>query len=291
MFPKSAVAKIWILAALFFLLFWIARLIPDSVERFYNIVFVSWNYYNRIVVGGSMYTMAAVGNFARIIGVLIGIASLFAVWKNENNLPRIRKWVAAALSLETFYYACLIPSAIWLFALANQGTYSYAWGVSYLLQIVFTVPFLAALAFKLFKQGGNPRGPEITKWVGLAFVGYVLALWANTVIKVAVDKIIIQGVQIFTDLRLVEVLSAVILMSLAAIFAFAWGRTSAKQSASAKTWLGLSLTMIGLFYVIHVVTSYFLGKLSEVWLIDIWCIPMLGLGLTLLVSRKQATAL
>ncbi len=289
----KTIAKILILITLCFLLFWLARLIPDSFERFYNIVFVSWTYYNRILVGGWMYTLAAVGNLARTVGVIIGIASLFVTWTRKKSLLDIKKWVATAISLEGFYYLCLVPSSIWLFASAGvsataSGVY-YTLGVSYLLQIIFTVPFLAVLAFKVFKYRESTIGLQLMKWVGVAFLGYVIALWANSVLR-WFDMISTLGVQIFSSgLRLVGVLNAFILMSTAVILAFIWVFSIVKQKDITKEWLGLSLTMVGLHYTIHVVVSYFLGALNSIWLVDIWTIPLLGLGLTILLSGTMRT--
>jgi hypothetical protein len=284
----KTIMKIWILATLCFLLFWIIRLIPDSLERFYNIVFVSSDYYNRIVVGGWMYSLAAIGNVARFIGVIIGLVSLFLIWKSTKSFLNIRKLVATALSLESFYYATLIPSSIWLFALAEESTISYTLGISYLLQIIFTVPFLAVFAFKLIKHGESPINLQLLKWGGIAFAGYVLALWANTVLR-WFDMVSTVGVQIFfTGLRLVGVLNAFIFMFLAVIFAIACAFSLTKQKKSAKKWLGLSLTVIGLHYAIHAVILYSLGMINSIWLIDIWAIPLLGLGLTILLDRTSA---
>ena len=279
--------KIWIVVSLCALLIWIIRLVPDSLERFYNIVFVSWNYYNRAIVGGSMYSLAAVGIIARLVGAAIGLASLLMVWNNKRSILDLRKWVATALSLESLYYASLIPAIIWLFALAKQSTISYNFGISYLIQIVFTVPFLAILAFKLVKNGKKPFSLHLWKWIGIAFLGYVIALWANSVFR-WFDMIATSGVQFFfTDVRVVGALNAIVFMSLAVVFAALSAFSLAKQKESARIWMGLSLTMVGLHYTIFVVFSYLVGTLNSIWLMDVWTVPLLGLGLTILFIKKN----
>ena len=107
---EQGLTKIWIFICLCSLLFWIVRLIPDGFERFYNVVFVSWDYYYRIVVWGWMYSVAAVGLAGRSIGVILGLVSLFMAWKDTVSFLKIKKWVAAALSLESFYYVSTIEN-------------------------------------------------------------------------------------------------------------------------------------------------------------------------------------
>src|SRR3972149_10074346 len=224
--------KAWVFVSLCSLLVWIIRLVPDSISRFYNIVFVSWNYYYRAVVGGWMYTLAAVGIAARLIAVIIGIASLLLIWNNNTSFIRIRRWVAAAVSLESLYYALLIPSPIWLFALAGESRISYTFGISYVLQIVFTVPFLAVLAFKLFKHGKNPVDFPLLKWAGIAFSGYVVALWANSVLR-WVDMISAAGFVFFlAGISPVGALNALVFMSLAVAFAVVGAVSVVKQKES-----------------------------------------------------------
>jgi hypothetical protein len=74
-------------------------------------------------------------------------------------------------------------------------------------------------------------------------------------------------------------------MALAVVFAVVWAFSLIKKKEPMNRWLGLSLTMIGLHYTIYVITSYFLGTIKSVWLVEIWTIPVLGLGLTILLSR------
>ncbi len=279
--------KFWVLASLCFLLIWIIRLVPDSLGRFYNIVFLSGDYYYRAVVGGWMYSLAAIGIMSRLIAVTIGIVALFLVWRNNRSFFDVKRWVATALCLESLYFVLLIPSPIWLFALASENRISYTFGASYVLQIVFTAPFLAILAVKVLKQEKLSNSFQLWKWGGVAFSGYVIALWANSVLR-WFDMISATGVQFFlTGTSVFGALNALVLMSLAVAFAIFGAFGLLKQRQSAKKWLGLSLLMVGLHYTIYVVFSYLSGTLNSIWLIDIWTIPLLGLGITFLLTKTK----
>jgi hypothetical protein len=279
--------KFWILATLSCLLFWIIRLVPEGLVRFYNIIFVSWDYYPRIVVGGWMYSLATLGILSRLIGVTIGIAALLITWKRKSLLE-IKKLIAIALCWESLYYLLLIPSPIYLIALANEAQISYAFGTAFILQIGFTAPCLAILAVKILKQGKKVRSFQLQKWSGIAFSGYIIALWANSGIR-WFDMISTTGIQFFfTGINVAGALNHLILMSSAVAFSIIAVISLTKQRKTTEKWLGLSLTMVGIHYTIYAVFSYLIGNLSAIWLVDIWAIPLLGLGITILVTHKQS---
>lgn len=280
-------AKFWVFVSLCSLLIWIGRLVPDSLGRFYNLVFVSWDYYYRAVVGGWMYSLAAIGIIARLTAVIIGLVVLLLVWRNRRSFFDVKRWVATALCLESLYYVLLIPSPIWLFALAIQSRISYTFGVSYVLQIAFTAPFLAILAVKVFKQEKTADKLQVWKWGGLAFCGYTMALWSNSVLR-WVDMVSAAGVSFFfTGTSAFGALNAFVFMSLAVVFAVFGVFGLLKRRESAKKWLGLSLLMTGLHYTLYVVFAYFTETLNSVWLIDIWAIPLLGLGISMLIAKQK----
>ena len=123
-----------------------------------------------------MYSLAAVGIAVRLVGVFIGLTVLFLVWNTDRNFVDFRRWIAFSFLLESLYYLLLIPSPIWLFALAAESNVSYTFGVSYLLQTIFTVPFMILLAVKVLKNREKPIGFQVWKWDSISFSGYVVAL-------------------------------------------------------------------------------------------------------------------
>jgi hypothetical protein len=53
-------------------------------------------------------------------------------------------------------------------------------------------------------------------------------------------------------------------------------------------WAGLAFAMVGLYYSVYAVYSYYGNMMSWVWLVDIWTIPLLGLGIALAVTKTKA---
>jgi hypothetical protein len=276
----------WILVSLCSLLSWILYWLPSSIERFYNVIFISADYYslNRFWI----YMPAGVGMLTHLSAVIVGLLSLVLLWKGTRSVFDLKNWVALALALEGIYYASLFPSGLWL-ATGLFGAFDIGvtpLGVAYLLQTVFTTPFLVALGFKVKNYVKDFNGFDGWKWVGFAFVGYISALWSNSVFRwfdmVATDGLIV----FFSGIAGVGALNAFIFMSLAVIFAII-GMLSLvqKKLSSGIRWVALSLVMVGLHYAIYIIYSYYVDALGSVMLIDVWTIPLLGLGLALL--RKK----
>lgn len=280
--------KSLIFVSLCSLLAWLLYWLPSSIERFYNVVFISVDYYS---LGRFwIYVPAGIGMIARFIGSILGLLSLVLIWKGSKSLFDLKKWIVGALVLESVYFASLIPSGVWLntglFG-AFEGGFTNI-GISYLLQVIFTVPFLVVLAFKV-KKYVKDSNFDSWKWIGFTFVGYVVALWSNSVLRwfdmVTADNL----VMFFSGVSGIGALNAFVCMSLAVIFAVI-GLFSFvyKKLGSAIRWVSLSLVMVGVHYVIYVVYSYFVNALNQIMLIDVWTIPFLGLGLVLLIKDKTA---
>ena len=280
--------KSWILVSLCSLLLWILYWLPSSIERFNNVIFISVDYYslNRFWI----YMPAGIGMLSRLVAVILGLISLVLIWKGTRSVFDLKNWVALALVLEGIYYASLFPSGLWLVTGAF-GAFDFGvtpLGVAYLLQTAVTTPFLIALAFKIKNYVKKPNGFDGWKWVGFAFAGYVVALWSNSVFR-WFDMVVADGLVVFfSGIAGIGALNAFVLMGLAVIFAvigmFSFVR---KKLNSALRWVGLSLVMVGLHYVIYVVYSYYVNALGSVMLIDVWTIPLLGFGLALLWRNKS----
>jgi hypothetical protein len=234
---------------------------------------------------------AGVGMLAHLSAVIIGLLSLVLIWKSTRGFFYLKNWVVLALVLEGIYYASLFPSGVWLvtgfFGAFDLGAIPL--GVAYLLQTVFTTPFLVVLAFKVKNYVKDSSGFGGWKWVGFAFMGYIVALWSNAVFR-WFDMIVEDGVGVFfSGIAGIGALNAFVFMSLAVIFSVVSTIYFVKQKLrSAFTWLALALVMVGLHYAIYVVYSYYVNALSSIMLIDVWTIPLLGLFcvLCLLIPKK-----
>lgn len=280
--------KIWIFITLCSLLFWVIYWLPSGFSTIYNLAIFQDAIFR---FGRWMYLLmelsGAVGTIVRFFGVLIGLFVVFLLRNGSKGVFETKKLIATAIAIESVYYAMVgLPSGIYMMGSGYGGQFQML-GVSFLLQFLFATPFLAVLAVKVYKYEKGGNGFQPWKWVGAAFVGYVAALWANSVLK-WFEMLVTEGIAFFfVPIRAVGALNDFVLMSLAIVFAVVGAFSLVRKNSSAMRWLGLTLTMVGLHYLVYVVYSYFGDMLSYVMLAEVWAIPLLGLGLTML--KKVAT--
>ena len=278
----------WVLVSLISLLVWIVRWIPESFVRFYNIVFISWDYYPRVLVRGSMYTVAAVGMVFRLLAVVLGLVLIFVVWRGKIGSVSVRKFLGVGVIFEGVYFASLIPSIFYLFALGDVGNplFYSTFGVGYFLQVVLTVPFLLVLGVKIFRSGSDLGSFRSYKLLGVAFVGYVGALWANSVFH-WFGLLLTQGFSIlWTDVSSFLAFNTLVVMSLAFVFAFFGGLDISKKKIESK-WVGAALSLVGLHFLVYLIYQFFMGSLISVWLTDIWALGVLGLGIFMIKKKGK----
>jgi len=278
--------KFWILVSLISLLLWtLYWTIPSSLERIIDLI--SGQSIPGESFGGLMYVWmevsAAIGTTVRSIGVVFGIIVLYLLNFGNKNFMDVKKLVAGGLLIEAFYYFMLgFPSGVYM----TTGGYGGAFGtlgVSYLLQFLFTTPLLLILGVKVFRHKKNIS--DWFKWAGFAFVGYIGALWVNSVFR-WFDMISAEGLSVFlTGIRAVGSLNAFIVMSLAVVFGVLSVNYLLKEKKSGFRWAGLALTMVGLHYLIYLLYSYVGGMINFVLIVEVWAIPLLGLGVS--IVRKK----
>ena len=222
----------------------------------------------------------------RFIAVILGLAAAYLLWVKKKPFQKVKKIVALALILEGLYFLLWIPS-VW-FLLKPGFVANLPLAINYILQILFTVPFLWALVFKLTTYRERSQKPTLLKFAAVAFVGYVAALAVNEVsrwtsmISAETLKFLFQGI------HAVGFLNAVVLMPLAVVLAIAGAvRLFQQKKCSAMMWLGASLAVVGLNYVIYVIYSYFANSLNSLPLVDVWTIPLLGLGIALIFNSRK----
>lgn len=277
----------WIFLSLFSLLVWILRWIPESFVRFYNIVFISWDYYPRVLVRGSMYTVAAVGMVSRLLAVILAIWGIYSIWKANSKTIATRKIFATSIGLEGIYYASLIPSIFYLFALGStrDSVFYSMFGVGYFLQVILTVPFLFILAIKLYRKKTNAKNFQYWNLLASTFVGYVAALWANSSFH-WLGLALTEGLSVFwTETNSILAWNTLILMTLSVFFAIIGASNLSKKNRQASTWIGLALTMVGLHFLIYTIYQFLVNSISSVWLTDIWAVALLGIGLSIIKTK------
>ena len=278
----------WIGVSLFSLFVWILRWIPESFVRFYNIVFISWDYYPRVLVRGSMYTVATIGMVARLLAVILALWCIYLIWKANSSSLSIRKIIAASIGLESVYYASLIPSVLYLFALgwSRDSIFYSILGVGYFLHVILTVPFLTILALKLYRKKSRLDNFRSFSFIAITFLGYIVALWANAVFR-WIGVALTEGTSfLWAESTSVLAWNAIILMTLAVVFASFGGFYLSKKKRKASKWVGLALIMVGLHYLIYLFYHFSVGALISVWLVDVWAIALLGLGLSIIKYKS-----
>jgi hypothetical protein len=83
-------------------------------------------------------------------------------------------------------------------------------------------------------------------------------------------------------------LNSAVFMSLAIAFSIVGSyRLSRKKEKFALKWIGLSFASVGIHFVIYLIYSTYLNSLNYSLLVDIWAIPLLGLGLSILITRPE----
>ena len=134
----------------------------------------------------------------------------------------------------------------------------------------FTVPFLAISAVKAFTFKGGFKGFRAWNWVAITFVCYIASLWINATVK---------------SFSVIEEFALILngLGALGVIFAVISAAFLVKQNfGSAFKCVGLTLATVGLYYLLYAAYTFVVDKQSFSMLAEIWTIPLLGLGLSLM---------
>lgn len=234
---------------------------------------------------GPAFWAGCIGETARLIGVLAGLTAVFLIWVKSWPFMRVKKLVAAALILESLNFIGLIPS-LGLLLNSNSRLFVPSLGYGYLIQIISTVPLLWLLAFEAARYQKTNR-TRLLKVGAVTFVGYTVGLVTNEVDRWAtmINK---QSLKFIEGIRAVGFYNALALMPFAIIFALVGtAMLFRNRTRSATMWLGASLAVIGLNYTIYLAYVYYVHSLNTLPLVDIWTIPLLALGITLIFGAEK----
>ena len=123
--------------------------------------------------------------------------------------------------------------------------------------------------------------------MAITFVGYIIALWANSVFH-WIGLLATQGPSfLFGEPSSILGWNALILMTLAVIFSIIAGLHLNKNQEITK-WMGLALTLVGLHFLIYLIYHLFTGSFAAIWLTDIWAVGFLGLGISIMNTKSSA---
>lgn len=282
----SGSAKIGVVVILISLLIYVCYILRGS----FGILF---GYLNNVAgdveyvrFTGPVFWFGFVGLTARLIGLVLALIAVFLLWIKSWPFLGVKKLVSAALLLEGINFVCLIPS-LWFLLRPNTIIFTPSLGYGYLIQILFTVPFLWALAYQVLKYQNSNQKSRLLKVAGVAFVGYTVALVTNEVSRWA-SMVSAESLRFIAGIHAVGFYNALAFMPFAIAFATAGAyRLFQQKELSAIKWFGASLTIIGLNYAVYIAYSYVVNTLNTLPLVDVWAVSMLGLGIALSISGNR----
>lgn len=287
MAPVSRSAKITLTISLLSLLIYVTYVLRGSYLIFFDYLANLPSAVNYVTFVGPAFWTSHVGITARFIGVLLGLAAVFLLWIKSWPFKRVKPFVVAALVLEAVSFLGLVPS-LWLLLSPSSYIFTPNLGYGYLIQILFTVPLLLVLAYKVAVYRFEAQKSGLLKIGAVAFVGYTVALVANEVSR-WVSMLSLESLQFIEGIRAVGLVNAVFFMPFAVVFAAigAW-RLFRHKIPSASQWLGASLLVIGLNYCIYLIFAYVVNALNTLPVVDIWTIPLAALGAALIINPINA---
>ncbi len=266
-------SKFLVFASLCSLMIWVVFLLPADFGHIYNIIFDKPDFFQ-----GNLGVLISVfgGLITRFFAIVLAMAIGFKVWGRQDFWATVRTetLIETALFLEGTYFVLLFPSGLWWLGLGFNFL-----GMAYLLQAAVAGSALFVLSFNVreIRRGGN-----VWKWVGIAGLAYVVAMWFNSVFR-WFDQIALIGSEFLmrgaTSWGFMVSLTA---MSLAVVFAVPGAYFLSKKRGEAVAWFGMSLLMVGVYYVVYVAYSVTSSNLDSAMQIDVWTLPFVFLGLAML---------
>ncbi len=249
-------------------------MIPSNFEHLLNVIWGRPDFYTGNL---GVFVASLMGLAARFSAVILALTVGFLVWGGNVKSSLVERLVEAAIFLEGTYYILLLPSGLWWLGLGLNFL-----GVAFLLQAISAGTALMVLSFKV---RGSADRVKALKWVGIAAVGYVGALWFNVVFRWFDMIEVIGNGFLVRDVASWGFLGSMITMSLAVFFAGVGAYLLAKNLGDSVRWFGLSLAMVGAHYVIYLAYSFLSGNLDYAMAVDVWTLPFLGVGLSLLRTK------
>jgi hypothetical protein len=279
-----SLTKLLIFASLISLFLFVLYWTWGSYENFFGwLLNLNQNTVRYVNNYGYIFWVGHIGLTLRLVGVFIGLLSFILIWYANKHSFRIQRLISVALLLEGFYFLLYFP-----FVERMWGPNTYFLSVAYFLQILLTTPFLLILAKKVRNYQSESDKNNFWKWVSLAFLGYISALWINALFR-WFDMARLEGVKLlFTGNIAFGFLNGAIFMTLALLFSIIAARSISKRDVvSSKKWIGLTLTMVGLHFVLYTIYSQIVQQMNYILLVDVWTIPFLLLGFSLLYENVK----
>jgi hypothetical protein len=283
--PKlNQAAKIFIAVTLFSLIVYLIYVLFGSFTILFGYFAGLRQDVAYVRMTGPVFWFGFVGLGARFTAAVLGLASIFLLYVKSRTFSKIKVVVASALFLEGLFFLSETPSVWFLLRPGLVGNLPLA--INYALLVLLTVPFLWVLTFKVATYRNGKA--SLLKFSAVTFVAYVVALAVNQVSRWT--SMISAGTLgfLFEGIHVLGFLDAVVLMPLAVVLAVVGAfRLTQQNIKSAMLWMGACLATVGLNYSIYVIYSYFAESLNSLPLVDVWTIPLLGLGIALIIKSRK----
>jgi hypothetical protein len=283
MVMASRSVKITLTISLLALLIYVTYVLRGSYVIFFEYLANLPSAVSYVTMLGPAFWASHIGITARFIGIILGLAAVSLLWVKSWPFKRVKPFVAAALVLEAASFLGLVPS-LWLLLSPGSRIFTPNLGYGYLVQILFVVPPLLALAYEVAGYRGETQRTRLLRVGSVAFVGYVVALVANEVSR-WVSMLSLESLRFVEGIRAVGLVNAVAFMPFAIVFAIIGAyRLFRMNSKSASRWLGASLMVVGLNYCVYLVFAFYVNALNTLPVVDIWTIPLAALGAALPIN-------
>ncbi|MFB3889814.1 MAG: hypothetical protein ACE14S_10020 [Candidatus Bathyarchaeia archaeon] len=222
------------------------------------------------------HASSTVGLMVRFCELTLALYVAYVAFRQGKSLSDVRGKVSVVVLLEAGYFLCFLLPASMLLWLGQD-----VFAASYFLQILLVAPLLALLAVKVWRSGAG-----VWKYFALAFVGYVAATWVNNNSRwIAMTDL--------SPVQLAGFANGTISLTIALVFAAGWCLTvwRGRGRALGTRLFGLSLVMLGAHFLLYLAYTVVVSTLSAVMLVEVWAIPLLGLGAALLRAGSDAESL
>jgi hypothetical protein len=231
------------------------------------------------------HSSSTVGLIIRFCELTLALFLMGAVFLGRKNFSSLRNKISLVFLLEGVYFLCLaLPATmlLWLGATLYE-TQSYIYAGSYYAQILLTVPLIFLLSLKVRKNDSN-----ILMYAALALVSYFAAVWINNNFRWLATAGLLEGKFVLSEGQLFGFANGIICLSLALLFVVTWCTGVWKKGVNARGWkmLGLGVSLLGAHFLIYLIYAIIEGSLGSVMLVEMWMIPLLALGASLILEAQ-----
>jgi hypothetical protein len=224
-----------------------------------------------------------IGVIARFIGLTVILVSVCLLFAFRKPWSSVKGKIGLGIFLEGLFFFCFLGSVPMLLDGINA-----VFAVSYFIQVFLAAPVLMALSWKIRNSNAVSDGLDGLPWkfLSLTLLCYVATIWVNSISR-WISTMMNSGIaSLFTLASTVGFLNALIILSCSLGFTIAGVLTLYRHKALLAIKLfALSLTFVGLYFLIFLVNTFATSSLSSAYrlamLMEIWATPLLGLGLSM----------